>query len=100
MSYSRFSEGDVYVFLSNSGYLECCGCILQKSEWVEDPNSILKGYLKPVPPLVVHEFEDTQSLLDHLDIHIDQGHDVPVDCIKALKEDAEENDRWIRDFHA
>ena len=36
MSYCRFGEGDVYIFFSVDHLLECCGCILQEREWVDD----------------------------------------------------------------
>ena len=99
MSYCRFGEGDVYIFLSVIGKLECCGCFLQKTEWIETYNSIIGGYLKPVPPIIQTNFQTTQELLDHLDLHLKAGHHVPLDCISELKEDQEENDQWIREFN-
>ncbi len=55
MSYARFGCGDVYVFMSTSGHLECCGCILG-DQW---------------------SFASTQEMVDHLAEHRAAGHDVP-----------------------
>ncbi len=79
MSYSRFgrNDSDVYVFVSSSGHLECCGCILQASEYVEN------------------QFKTTDEMVAHLRRHIDAGHTVPEHVIPNLMRDREENDRYI-----
>ena len=83
MSYSRFSHADVYVFMCVSGNLECCGCILQEREWIDDPTyPIFKGYLKAIGPDVETRFDTTQGMVDHLALHRAAGHDVP-DGIEA-----------------
>jgi hypothetical protein len=61
MSYSRFSDSDVYVFMGSDA-LCCCGCFLGK-QW---------------------DFYSTQSMVDHLEEHIKQGHDVPYTLISEL----------------
>jgi hypothetical protein len=92
MSYCRFSHADVYVYMDVGGYLNCCGCILQEREWVDDPTRpIFKGYLKAVGPEVQSKFHDTQGMVDHLALHVAAGHDVPDDVIPALWDDDAEN---------
>lgn len=96
MSYCRFLEGDVYIFLaSDEKKLECCGCILQEREWVKDENSPLKGYLRDVGELIQNRFDTTQGMLDHLEIHKNKGHYVPDFCIEGLLRDKEENDKLM-----
>ncbi len=94
MSYCRFTEGDVYIFLSSDqNKLECCGCILQERKWVDDESyPILKGYLKDVGEIIQDRFDTTQDMLDHLEIHKKNGHYVPDSCIEGLLRDQEEND--------
>lgn len=92
MSYSRFSHADVYVFMCVSGELECCGCILQEREWVDDPSwPIFGGYLKAVGEEVACSFDNTQGMVDHLALHRAAGHDVPADIESALWADDAEN---------
>lgn len=97
MSYCRFGEGDVYVFLNVGGYLDCCGCILREYEWVDDETRpIFKGYFKPIGEIIHTEFFTTADMINHLQLHIDKGHHVPNECIKALLEDQEVNDKLIK----
>ena len=103
MSYARFGWGgsDVYLFLNVQGFLECCGCILQETEWIDDPDrTILKGYLKPVGEIVQTEFLTTAELLRHLEVHQAAGHFVPQDTIDDLLADGEQNDAWIAEVQA
>lgn len=71
MAYSRFSYADVYVFMSTSGYLDCCGCILG------GPSA----------------FDSTQAMVDHLAEHRAAGHDVPDGIEAELWED--DRDNWV-----
>ena len=71
MSYSRFSHADVYVFMSTSGHLECCGCRLG-DQWA---------------------FDSTQAMVDHLAEHRAAGHYVPAGIEDALWEDDQDN--WV-----
>lgn len=88
MSYARFGPGsDVYVFMHAGGFLDCCGCILQEREWVDDSDAVFGGYLKSVGEKVVSEFDTTQGMIDHLKLHIDAGHDVPDSVIPRLLAD-------------
>ena len=97
MSYCRFSEGDVYVFLNTDYLLECCGCILQETEWVKDETMpFFKGHFKPIGEIVQNRFNTTQAMLDHLQLHKDAGHDVPQFCIEGLKRDQLENDELMQ----
>lgn len=75
MSYSRFSNADVYVFLDVGGFLNCCGC------WLNEPGM----------------FTATEDMLLHLDKHRQAGHVVPQHVFDALKEEAEDNDAWMDD---
>ena len=61
MSYSRFVESDVYVFMASES-LSCCGCILG-DQW---------------------DFYSTQTMVDHLENHISAGHNVPPTLIPEL----------------
>jgi hypothetical protein len=78
MSYCRFGEADIYVFLDIGGYLNCCGCML------DSESSSAQAYT-------------TDDMIAHLREHQAEGHDVPEDVIEALEADREENDRWIAD---
>lgn len=71
MSYARFSNADVYVFMSTAGHLECCGCLLG-DKWA---------------------FDSTQAMVDHLAEHRAVGHDVP----HGIEADLWEDDRinWV-----
>jgi hypothetical protein len=94
LSYARFSgDSDVYVFASRTG-IECCGCVLQKREWVDDPDRVLfKGYFKAIGEIVPHVFSSNQEMIEHLNIHIATGHLVPDYCLERLRdpEDEKEN---------
>lgn len=69
MSYARFSDADVYVYMSVSGYLSCCGCWLG-DEW---------------------NFTSTDAMIAHIQEHRKAGHDVPDNLEDALRADDEEN---------
>lgn len=71
MAYSRFGFADVYVFMSTSGHLECCGCSLG-NQW---------------------HFDSTQAMVDHLAEHRAAGQRVPDGIEEALREDDREN--WV-----
>ena len=73
MSYCRFLEGDVYVFMSVGGWLECCACTLAPEDWTS------------------REFHSTQAMLDHLYEHRAVGHDVPDYVFDDIKADDKEN---------
>lgn len=77
MSFARFSEGDVYVYLNVDGYFECCACALL--------GPLLTGGCVTV--------ETSAEMLAHLESHRAVGHDVPEDCLEELRSDAEANDR-------
>ena len=97
MSYSRFIEGDVYVILDTGGYLNCCMCNLQEREWIDDETALFKGYLKSIGDIVQTQFYTTEDMLNHLQIHIDKGDNIPTRCLEGLKQDQEENDTWIKE---
>lgn len=76
MSYARFGAGgsDVYVYLDVGGYLNCCGCSLNDTSF--------------------HAFT-TDEMLAHLRAHREAGHTVLDDTMRALADDAVENDHWL-----
>jgi hypothetical protein len=81
MSYARFGpNSDVYVYADVGGYLNCCGCILSNNRTA--PSA----------------FDTTAEMLEHLEQHKAAGHQVPDYCISGLKEDAEENDKWLANY--
>lgn len=80
MSYARFSDdSSVYVFLSVTGHLECCGCALrgEREFWNFCADS-------------------TDAMIDHLKAHKDAGHKVPRECMGRLMADREATDAYIR----
>lgn len=96
MSYARFGDNsDVYVFTSRSG-LECCACIFQKREWVDDPDRpLFGGYLKPVGRIVRTTFKSNTAMINHLLRHRKAGHEVPEYALDRLRDpqDALDNQR-------
>jgi hypothetical protein len=74
MSYSRFFDNDVYVFMSTLGHLECCMCFLDDHQ---DEGSFQAG--------------DTQTMIDHLKKHEKSGHRMPSDIYDNLWADDKEN---------
>lgn len=57
MSFARFSDtSDVYVFAHYQGFVQCCGCLLG-DDW---------------------DHYDCESLIAHLQEHVEAGHKVPV----------------------
>lgn len=92
MSYARFTDGDVYVFANTDGQLECCGCMLQEREWVDDPSMpFTHGYYRAVGEIVPYRFDGTTGMIAHLQRHTNAGHDVPDYVVPALLEDDAEN---------
>lgn len=82
MSYCRFSDADVYVYLDVGGYLNCCACSLGK---LEDGDLFPESFYATA----------TDDMLAHLQLHRDAGHDVPDYAIERLREEREENDAWM-----
>lgn len=70
MSYCRFIEADVYIYMDVGGWLTCCACPLRDT-W-------FKAW-------------DTQSMLDHIAEHRKAGHYVPASVDDELVADDEEN---------
>lgn len=73
MSYCRFLEGDVYVFMHVGGYLECCACVMHKKDWGS------------------FEAHSTKAMVDHLEVHKTKGHIVPERVFTGLWADDAEN---------
>lgn len=99
MSYARFGDdSDVYVFTAAEG-LECCGCILQARQYVEDSRHPLGGYLESVGEIVPHVFRSNAMMIEHLMLHREKGHIVPERALERLRdpEDAAENEAiWAK----
>lgn len=77
MAYARFGAGssDVYVFMHVAGFLTCCGCSLT------DKTQMWGSY----------DADTTQDMIDHLQAHVDAGHNVPEHIGYALWEDDADN---------
>ena len=69
MSYCRFSNADVYVFMNVGGFLSCCRC------WLGDRE----------------DFYSTEEMIAHLAEHRAAGHDVPEGIEDDLLADDHEN---------
>jgi hypothetical protein len=87
VSYCRFCPADnrygwpasdLYVYLDCGGYLLCCGCPLGNS---------FRAYR-------------TADMVAHVEEHIRAGHVVRASLITDLMADAEENDKWMREYDA
>lgn len=80
MSYARFGwdGSDVYVYLSVYGYLDCCGCALDKQGTA---------------------CYSTDEMIAHLEEHKAAGHHVPQETIDDLLADKEENDATIKEMN-
>jgi hypothetical protein len=74
MSYCRFLEGDVYVFMHVGGHLECCACFLGEMD-----------------PWGSFQAKSTQEMVDHLEKHKAAGHYVPERVFSDLWADDKEN---------
>lgn len=70
MSYCRMSEGDVYMYPSVYGGIECCGCRLEKCEHTV--------------------FFKRTDALKHLKEHRLQGHVVPQHAFDRLERELTE----------
>ena len=79
MSYSRFGEADVYVYLDVSGYLNCCACNIVETQ---DVWGNFRAY-------------DTETMVGHLKEHRKNGDKVLTDTIERLWEDHKENMEFI-----
>jgi hypothetical protein len=78
MSYARFGwdDSDVYVYLDCGGYLTCCAC---------------KRLDETFP-----QFHLTAAMLNHLEGHRARGDVVPEQTFEELRQDAAENDAWMK----
>ncbi len=113
MSYSRFGSGDVYMFASSTGGIECCMCSIarkkfrvhlgtgenclfllmkrRKQDWFSSEKCIqyfqkkqrMIGRLESEDPT----FETAQKALNHLYLHQLHGNYVPEYAIERLKEE-------------
>lgn len=70
MSFSRFSDADVYVFEHVGGGIECCGC------WLTAGEKYGWSYNAKTP----------REMLEHLDKHEAAGHDVDIARIRIKRE--------------
>lgn len=76
MSYTRMSNSDTYIYMSNRG-LVCTGCRLVP----EKGGNPWDNYLT----------NNTQSMVDHVQEHRDAGHYIPEGVEEALLQDDEMN---------
>jgi hypothetical protein len=75
LSYCRFMEADVYVFMDVGGFLNCCACNITDDEdqWGS-----------------FHAFS-TVEMIDHLNTHRMLGQHVPESVFKNIEKDDQEN---------
>ncbi len=69
MSYCRFGEGDVYMYMHIHGGIRCCGCKLV-NQGISDP--------------IFHFYIDA---IKHLVTHREYGHKVPDYVLSRLQEE-------------
>jgi hypothetical protein len=74
MSYCRFGEADVYVFMHVNGRLCCCGCSYHQDD--DEP---------------FFYADSTDAMIEHLKRHRADGHDVPERVFEDLRADDGEN---------
>lgn len=79
MSYARFGNSDVYVFMHVNGKLCCCACIFAGVRF-EDPDYWGDFFA-----------ENTYDMVKHLMRHKRKGDQIPSGIIDDLWEDDEEN---------
>lgn len=100
MSYCRFSEGDVYMYASSEGGIECCACRLAplvKTIFTEGGDILPFGYIEPCDchgtgcdRCIMHgslTLETKQEALAHLLEHREAGHLFPQDAIDRLQDE-------------
>jgi hypothetical protein len=90
VSYARFGwdGSDVYVYYDVGGYYNCCFCILQEREWVDDPGyTFTGGYFRNVGEDIETHFDTSAETIAHLLIHREQGHTVTDDTLNELREE-------------
>ncbi len=68
MSFARFSEGDLYVYLNVSGLFECCCCPLGTGGCFSAPTAA--------------------EMVSHLELHRNAGHFAPARAFKELRDGA------------
>ena len=73
MSYCRFLEADVYVFMHVGNFLTCSACFMSEDAWGS------------------FDADSTQKMVDHLNEHVAQGHYVPQHVFDDLWADDAEN---------
>jgi len=110
MSYCRFSSGDVYLYPSIYGGIECCGCslaekvnsIFTKGLPEDDPRIKFFG-LEPDTPCEKCNgkgcdkcmmcgnlnFTSRNDAIKHLDKHVRAGHKVPQHAFDFLRKEIE-----------
>lgn len=66
MAYARFFDSDIYIYPSVLGDICCCGCFL---------------YGKSI------NIENDDQLREHLDQHVQAGHDMPIGLLQEILQD-------------
>lgn len=85
MSYCRFGEADVYVYMDVCGALRCCGCTLPEGEPRAD------DYAARSRRHELEFFSSTEAMIAHLVAHEARGDRVPPDVAGELRRDDAEN---------
>lgn len=108
MSYCRFIEGDVYMYASVYGGIECCACGLAnkiktifspgvnldeddfRNEWIKDNTCDCDDQCDNCTMHGNVSFKTYEEAIAHLEKHVAAGHDVPARAFEGLKRDMEE----------
>ncbi len=103
MSYARFSEGDIYLFYHMHGYYICMTCSLaskvrsiftvgcDNAVFQCDPCKHCDGAgcekCMVYGDTIMHSAKEA---IDHVNLHIEKGHDVPLHTLPSLEDELKE----------
>ncbi len=111
MSYCRFSSGDVYMYASSSGGIECCACNLaDKVPTIFTTGTDEKHIFKNIKPCGFckgvgcnHCMMNGNTLLEtyeeaiiHLENHVKMGDSVPEYAFESLKDDLQRGEPLVK----
>ena len=76
MSYTRFSNSDIYLFAHANGYVQCCACWL--APYREGYSALFK---MPLPDPENVNLHSPEEVVAHLKEHQAAGHNFPLDLL-------------------
>lgn len=96
MSYCRFSNGDVYMYLHADGFIECCSCSFEPTTKT-NMGALAKmlGLTPKTHPELYEDFDMPGSAqfnlrseaIEHLLKHREAGHSIPKYAIEKLNKE-------------